>query len=737
MSTKHQRLLCASLSFLFSISLACVAHSQVTVTGDVSPSYDGSDPWDMGDNAMIGIDGIGSVEVEQGSGLISNGTTIGVNAGSSGSVLITGQGSTWTENSAVFVGDAGEGTLTIADRALFNVGTLLVSGVATVQGTGTTLNGTGSLVVGRGLSQTATMNILDGATASQSGTVSVGFDFTSRGQLNIDGIGSSLTAAGDVVVGVNGVGELNVTNGGLLTVAGTSLNLGTGPASSGTVNVIGAGSVVDSASFTIVGFRNSGVINVLDGGRFNASQLVLGSLDDDDRGEVTVSGAGAILDAAGIIDVGDRGTGRLDVLNGGTVLAGNVFIGESADSIDNQVNVSGIGSSLQVVSQIRVGNVGGGSLRIDDGATVTSAQGVVASEENTTGDVLVSGSGTRWDIESPIVVGLEGTGSIRIENGAQVTSRTASAGLRAGANGSLVISGAGSSLTTQFNTVIGDEGVGNLVVEDGGSIELLANNAQLFVGENPGSVGTVLISGEGSRVSTPFFQMNNGSLTIEDGGELFIKEGGNVSTVLVIAGEVSITGGRVVFEDTDGLTRFAFVPAINFTGGEIVNADLIQSLDTFVQDGGTIRPGDFLGITEFIQTDYEFNRGVVALDLFGVGEAGVEYDQIIVGGTIDLIGSDGLANSDLEINLGYAAEIGDVFTIFDNDDVDLILGEFAQGSEIIVSFQGRAYTFDIDYFAGTGNDITLTVSGIAVPEPSTLFLLGAGMALVATRRRKN
>ena len=57
------------------------------------------------------------------------------------------------------------------------------------------------------------------------------------------------------------------------------------------------------------------------------------------------------------------------------------------------------------------------------------------------------------------------------------------------------------------------------------------------------------------------------------------------------------------------------------------------------------------------------------------------------------------------------------------------------GSEMCI--RDRAYTFDIDYFAGTGNDITLTVSGIAVPEPSTLFLLGAGMALVATRRRKN
>ena len=86
---------------LVSISLTLlilpeVCYAQITATGDYSPTYDGSDPWDMGSNAEIGITGVGSIEVASGSDILSSFAVVGVNSGSTGSVLITGAGSTWT-----------------------------------------------------------------------------------------------------------------------------------------------------------------------------------------------------------------------------------------------------------------------------------------------------------------------------------------------------------------------------------------------------------------------------------------------------------------------------------------------------------------------------------------------------------------------------------------------------------------------------------------------------------------
>ncbi|MBK9630427.1 MAG: right-handed parallel beta-helix repeat-containing protein [Saprospiraceae bacterium] len=74
------------------------------------------------------------------------------------------------------------------------------------------------------------------------------------------------------------------------------------------------------------------------------------------------------------------------------------------------------------------------------------------------------------------------------------------------------------------------------------------------------------------------------------------------------------------------------------------------------------------------------------------------HDQIQVTGTVTLGGAT------LTVTLGYAPTIGDQITIIDNDDVDAVSGQFAQGTSITVGL----YTFRIDYAGGTGNDVVLT-----------------------------
>lgn len=235
---------------------------------------------------------------------------------------------------------------------------------------------------------------------------------------------------------------------------------------------------------------------------------------------------------------------------------------------------------------------------------------------------------------------------------------------------------------------------------------------------------------------TQTLRMTAGSLTIQNGGRVVITDSPFSTELRVNGGVLNITGGELHFDATAG-NRLISLPAVNFTGGEIINAERIASLFAFVQDGGTLSPGNPLGITS-IGTDYEFNEGLASFDISGNGIAGVDYDQIMVEGVIDLIGSDGILNSDLGINLDYAAQIGDSFILFDNDDADLILGQFAQGNELMVLFDGQNYTFDIDYFGGTGNDITLTVSAItAIPEPTGALIIGLGLAFAGIGRHRS
>jgi hypothetical protein len=105
-----------------------------------------------------------------------------------------------------------------------------------------------------------------------------------------------------------------------------------------------------------------------------------------------------------------------------------------------------------------------------------------------------------------------------------------------------------------------------------------------------------------------------------------------------------------------------------------------------------------------------------------------------VQGAVNLLGGE------LSISLldGFAGEVqyGDSFSIlrndFTNDDVN---GEFfglANGEWIGAS--NASQWFQINYFGGDGNDITLT----AVPEPTTLtlLLLAAPFAWSLMRRRR-
>jgi PEP-CTERM motif len=94
-------------------------------------------------------------------------------------------------------------------------------------------------------------------------------------------------------------------------------------------------------------------------------------------------------------------------------------------------------------------------------------------------------------------------------------------------------------------------------------------------------------------------------------------------------------------------------------------------------------------------------------------------------------GAVALNGADLVLDLLSAPTRGESFDILTNDGTDPIIGQFSEGSQVTGMFDGKAYSFRIDYAfnadgGSVGNDIRLT----AVPEPATWLLMGLGGLIV-------
>lgn len=80
---------------------------------------------------------------------------------------------------------------------------------------------------------------------------------------------------------------------------------------------------------------------------------------------------------------------------------------------------------------------------------------------------------------------------------------------------------------------------------------------------------------------------------------------------------------------------------------------------------------------------------------------------------------------------GYLPVMGQSFRVIDNLGAGPLAGTFlGLGQGALVTANG--VPFQVSYFGGTGNDLTLT----AVPEPSSLALAGLGFAALCRGVRK-
>jgi T5SS/PEP-CTERM-associated repeat protein len=229
-------------------------------TGTVTVTGAGS-TWTNPFGLLVGRTGTGTLTIQNGgavsdsSGVAAFGSSIATTVGSIGTVTVTGAGSTWTDVVHIIVGDGGTGTLTIQNGGVVSSGLsssigggLGSTGTVTVTGAGSTWN-TGDLLAGD--NGTGTLTIQNGGAVSSGNSV-IGRVGSAIGTVTVTGAGSTWTNSGSLNVGrfSGGTGTLTIQSGGAVNVTG-SMTIAQTVGSTGTLNIGAASGQAAAAPGTL------------------------------------------------------------------------------------------------------------------------------------------------------------------------------------------------------------------------------------------------------------------------------------------------------------------------------------------------------------------------------------------------------------------------------------------------------------------------------------------------------
>lgn len=318
---------------------------------------------------LLGINGRGTINQSGGTVTTNHDgldSVIGNNSTGNGIYNLSGTGALSIARN-LYVGNSGTGAFNQTGGTNTIASTLRIGSLGTVN-----LNGGTLRFNGYSRQLTGVFNFTSG-TVNLAGNRSFGFDATIA-----DIFGSSPT----------------ITSGKGLIVEG-SATIGT---ASGTTLAVNGGTFMSQAGLVVGdGLYPTGTLNITGGGTVTNSGVTLGAyqntaMTDVSTGTVTVSGAGSTW-TTGPLVVGYDGIGTLSITNGATVTTtANCFMALGYYSTGT-VTVSGAGSAWNISGDLTAGNLGEGTLTIQDQALVH----VGGKFSIFNGTVNLQGGTTRFD----------------------------------------------------------------------------------------------------------------------------------------------------------------------------------------------------------------------------------------------------------------------------------------------------------------------------------------------------
>ena len=367
-------------------------------------------------------------------------------------------------------------------------------------------------------------------------------------------------------VGSGHPGSLKIQNGARVSSVSTTLGAGSGSQhGSALMEVDGVGSTFTQTRGTFtLGYKDGlATLNIKNGGRANASTMIIGNYNVNlngykiGEGIINVQGAGSILELATDSITGyDGGKGTINITDGGVIRSkvgttslNTNYIGNRGGFDDLErwrpsegyANVSGAGSQWISSGGINVGIGGGkGELTISNGGAVSSPTwGIIVGQGGTPdyidsfissqGKLTITGAGSSYTGEYLFMIGSEGgKGDLQILDSATVNSKTASVGDNSSvvgrvATGTALVDAA--TWNSNYLDVGTTGGPGAIPLQNGGKIPTAYTSA-VGSGRINGQqgIGTAIIEGSGTSWTAADFAIGEnggkGTVTVRDGALL-------------------------------------------------------------------------------------------------------------------------------------------------------------------------------------------------------------------------
>ncbi len=385
----------------------------------------------------IGRYGAGVLNLSSGGSVSATASYLGRYAGSTGSVVVDGQGTTYTSNGCI-IGYEGNGALAITNGGVANT-TAPVSlghaststGDAVVDGLGSTWNLGNSFIVG--IDGKATLKVINEGQINSKYGATLAKSTGSESLLIVDGMGSTFASElGGIIVGDSGNGTMIISNAGAVNNEQGGF-IGSGNTGIGVVTVDGIGSMWTNRSNFYIGNSGTGTLNISNGGLvtvaadawINSNSLL--SIEVSNNSMFTV---GSALTNNGVIRLATQAgltTGAYSPITAGGWSGSGAFeaFGGVWDNTTHTFTVSaaatataGVETTIDLSTQQRI-NVGdslclnfaatGSSTSLGLTATVTNGQAQSNLQSLLSDGESVEGS---WDFS---VTGLPGGASVLLQ----------------------------------------------------------------------------------------------------------------------------------------------------------------------------------------------------------------------------------------------------------------------------------------------------------------------------------
>jgi len=363
--------------------------------------------WSNANELYVGFTGAGNrLVVSNGANVFNSTGTVGGDGAGNDLAVVTGAGSMWS-NASILVGN-----FAASNRLVVSEGGLLRDNFGFV-GVDATSSNNAALVTGLGSVWTNGLDlyigwsspgnqlvISNGAAVLTAGAGFVGLNANARlNSTTVTDPGTRWLLSSNLYVGNDGASSRFVVSNAAL-VANLNGFLGFGVSSSSNVALItGAGSVWSNRDEIFVGQGGNGNrLEVRDGARVESLFATLGRFESASNNVAVVTDPGSFWRTEEDLVVGLRSGGnRLVITNGGRVRGGGT-IGSISSSTNNEVVVTGAGSSWTNLNGLLVGDDGSRNrLVITNGGEVFSEFGVFLgrSPGATNNRIVVDGGALR------------------------------------------------------------------------------------------------------------------------------------------------------------------------------------------------------------------------------------------------------------------------------------------------------------------------------------------------------